>query len=349
MNLAEMLNSPMYQFRNIFLAFPQGRQGNRHHIQSIIQIFTEFPLSDHGFEITVSRGNHPKIDMHRLTSHPIKFLFLQDPQKFHLHISRHFANFIQKQRAGVRLFQITQFAFLVRTRKRTRFIAEQFTFKQVGRNCATIDRDKLAASLTGVMDSPGKQFLADAAFSPQHDRDLGGSHFAGHADCRQNQRAMSIDCGEIIALCVNFIDLFPQGSNLMPGLGKFLVQVDQFGNIALCRHRPDNSVPGSDRLSIDQNMCAGTGLMIGFAHQQSLCQRLGNHQVGKKLTDRLADDFSRRNAIKQFSPPVPANHPIICIDHADGFFQHIEQLVPTRRLQKIFCLQLLAKLFQFFH
>ena len=80
MQLAEMLNSTVNQLRNIIASFPQRRQWDRHHIEPVIKVIAKFPPRNHRLQIAVRCRNHPNIDVDQFTAHPVKSLFLQDPQ-----------------------------------------------------------------------------------------------------------------------------------------------------------------------------------------------------------------------------------------------------------------------------
>ena len=243
------------------------------------------------------RRNHPDIDVNRLAADPVEFLLLQDAQQLDLHFFWHFADFIQKQRTGVRLLQVAEFAFLVRAGEGPRCITEQFAFKQTGRNRAAIDRDKLAAPPAGPVDGAGEQFLAAAALAAQHDRYIGGRNPAGHANRLQHQRTMAVNRRKFVRRGLHLVNFFAQTAHFVAGFRQLLVQINHFGDIPFGGNAADNLATQTDRLGIDQDMRSWAGFMIGFSNQQTILHRLGNHQVGKKLTDRLPDDFSRCNSI----------------------------------------------------
>ena len=86
--------------------FPQRRQLHADHIQAVEQVFAEFTFCHQPLQILMSGGNNP--------SHPLsparnrrrgKTGLRQHPQQPCSNIERHIADFIEKQRAAVRLLK----------------------------------------------------------------------------------------------------------------------------------------------------------------------------------------------------------------------------------------------------
>ena len=93
--------------------------------QTVIEILAERLLLYHLLEITVCSGKDPDIHFYRLSSaDPLKFLFLQDAQKFYLHIEGQFSYLVEEDRSGVRQFEQTHFSIFVSSRECTFFISK---------------------------------------------------------------------------------------------------------------------------------------------------------------------------------------------------------------------------------
>ncbi|CSB96707.1 Uncharacterized protein conserved in bacteria [Vibrio cholerae] len=110
--------------------------------------------------------NNSQINGDRLiTAHSLYHMILQHAEHFQLHGQRHALDFIQKQRAFIGQFQFAN-PPLHRTGKRARFMAEQFTFKQIFWDRATVDRHKLTTlTLAGLMQTLRYEFFATAGFA----------------------------------------------------------------------------------------------------------------------------------------------------------------------------------------
>ncbi len=124
---------------------------------------------------------------------------LEHAQEFHLRVGRQVANFVEKERALVRLLKAAD-AALVGASERAAFVAEQFTLQQVLRDGGTVDRDEGRLCARAVLiNGAGDQFLARARFAPNEDRDGPGGHAADflahvlHRAARANQGGAALD------------------------------------------------------------------------------------------------------------------------------------------------------------
>jgi len=64
--LAEILQEIIDEQRDIFLALAEGRQGERDHVEPVIQVFPERILLDLGKKVFVGRGDQTDVDPDRL-------------------------------------------------------------------------------------------------------------------------------------------------------------------------------------------------------------------------------------------------------------------------------------------
>src|ERR1017187_5076578 len=98
------------------------------------EVIAELPRSNHRFQITVGGGDDAYIHGNRLRpADPLEGLLLEHAQQFPLRDGRQIADFVEEERALVRLLEAPD-APLVCTRKRAAFVAEQFALQQVVRS-----------------------------------------------------------------------------------------------------------------------------------------------------------------------------------------------------------------------
>src|SRR5262249_31325688 len=117
----------------------------------------------------------PEVDTHLpRASHALEFLFLQHPQQFGLKRERKLTDFIQKDRAALRRFQLS-FLLGDSAGERSFFVAEEFAFEQrLGYGC-TVDRDKGSIrARTVAMNRARDEFLSCAALARDQNRRVGG-------------------------------------------------------------------------------------------------------------------------------------------------------------------------------
>ena len=73
----------LHQRGNILLAFPQRREGDRHNVQAIVQIFAKPAGADQLGQIFVGGSNQPDIHFLNLaTADSEKFFVLDDSEQF---------------------------------------------------------------------------------------------------------------------------------------------------------------------------------------------------------------------------------------------------------------------------
>lgn len=156
------------QRANILAPFTQGGQMDRHHIEPVIEVFAKAPLLYQWNKIAIGGGHDPDIHADFLpAAHPANTTRLQGAQQAGLCLCRHIANFIKEQRATICLFKLADLLSHC-PGKGTTFMAEQFTFQQIMRNCCHIHRDKgTGAAFAQLVNCFCHQFLARAAF-PSH-------------------------------------------------------------------------------------------------------------------------------------------------------------------------------------
>src|SRR5262249_11452937 len=120
----------------------QWRQINLHYIQAVVEVFAEFIGGDSLSQIAMRGGDQTHIDFYRFgSSDPLETPFLKDAEQLGLHRQGNLGNFVEQNRAVVGKFEAA-LALSNGPRIRALFVAEQFAFQQVLRQCSAIDRDK---------------------------------------------------------------------------------------------------------------------------------------------------------------------------------------------------------------
>ena len=106
---------------------------------------------------------------HVLANAPYLALF-QYTQQFYLHVQRHFANFVKKQRSTIGCFK-TSFSVFNRTGKRALAVAKELAFNQAFRNGSAVDGNERTLGTRAVeVNGAGKQVLTRSALSQYQNR-----------------------------------------------------------------------------------------------------------------------------------------------------------------------------------
>ena len=191
---------------HIVFAVSQRRQVNMSDIQPVIKIAAERFGGDEIIERLIRRRDDARINGNApRAAYTIHLLVFEDAEDFGLRRQGHVADFIQKNRPVMRLFE---FAALHRRRARKRafFIAEQFAFNQMFRQRRAIDADERARSSGAIfLNETGDELFACAAFSGNQYRAVGRRNFLEIAlyvaDARTlpNQRLHAVAFGGQVA------------------------------------------------------------------------------------------------------------------------------------------------------
>ncbi len=130
------------QFRDILAAFAQGRQINRNHAQTKVQVFAELLGGDRIFEILVGRGDYARLHPERFEAADARELaFLQHAQQLGLQLDRQIADFVEEERAAAGLLDLAR-APLGRAGEGPALVAEEFAFEQSVRDGRAVHGDE---------------------------------------------------------------------------------------------------------------------------------------------------------------------------------------------------------------
>ena len=165
-------------------------------IEAVKQIFAEQAGLDSFFQILMGGGDDAYIHLDGgLAAHPVELAVGEYPQQPGLTLGRHVADFIQKQRAAVRLFK-TAAASGGGAGEGTPFVAEQFRFQQVAGDGRSVQGNEgFVGARTVAMQRPRHQFLAGAGFAVDQHRDVGAGQTANGAEYLLHGRRLTDDLG----------------------------------------------------------------------------------------------------------------------------------------------------------
>src|SRR4029077_10666216 len=100
--MSELLHEVPHEFGNIGLSVAERWQRDRESIQPIVEIFAEFPVSDHQRQIPIGRGNDTDIDSGGTrAAYWLELTLLEHPEQFGLKFQRHVTDLVEKQRSKV--------------------------------------------------------------------------------------------------------------------------------------------------------------------------------------------------------------------------------------------------------
>ena len=87
---------------DVVSALPEGRKLDGEDAEPVVEVLAELVLSDHVLKVAVCRRYDPDVGLYRLVAaDPFKDPLLQDAEELHLHLERHVAYFVQKQRSAL--------------------------------------------------------------------------------------------------------------------------------------------------------------------------------------------------------------------------------------------------------
>ncbi len=159
--------------RNVLSPLPQGGEKDGHNVESIVEVFPERLVSEGLFQIPVGSRRNPDIDLDGLiASHPLKFLFLEHPQQFHLKGRRKIADLIEEDASPVGLLEPAD-PPLDGSGKGPSFVTEQLALEKILRQGCAVDLDE-GSTCPGasLMDHVGNEFLSRSAFPTDEDGGL---------------------------------------------------------------------------------------------------------------------------------------------------------------------------------
>jgi hypothetical protein len=104
--LAHLRGEVLNQARNIFFALTQRWQLDREHVHPVVEVLAKFSLAYELFQIAMGGHDDPHVHFDcTIAAHPLNFSAFQHAQQLRLHGGWHVADFVEEQRATLRLFE----------------------------------------------------------------------------------------------------------------------------------------------------------------------------------------------------------------------------------------------------
>src|SRR5208282_322490 len=91
---------------DVLFSFPERRNFNRKHMQTVKQIATERPSADSGLQVTVRGCDHPNVSTDSTSAaDTLKFVLLQDTHEGNLSLGWKFSDLIKEDRSSACQFE----------------------------------------------------------------------------------------------------------------------------------------------------------------------------------------------------------------------------------------------------
>ena len=104
--LLELAEEVLHEQRHVLLPLAQRRQLHRDHVQPVEQILAELSFGDEPAQVAVGRGDDADVDLDRVRiADALELALLQHAQQLHLQRRAHRADFVEEERALVRLLE----------------------------------------------------------------------------------------------------------------------------------------------------------------------------------------------------------------------------------------------------
>src|SRR5258705_1000371 len=133
----ELFDEVAHKFRNIRFSLAERGQRNRKNIQAIVQILSEFTVTDHLPQVLIGRRDDTNIDARGTgAAYGLELALLKDTEQLGLKLHWHVSDFIQKQCAAVRQRKSADMR-IDRSGKGSPLLPEKLAFEKTGRHrCA---------------------------------------------------------------------------------------------------------------------------------------------------------------------------------------------------------------------
>ena len=121
---------------------PEGRQGQGHDVEPVVQILPEVAPRGRGGQIEMGRADHADVHLPALLpSHPANGPRLERPQQLRLQLERQGADLVEEERASVGQLEEPGLGG-DGSGKGASLVAEQLALEQVGRDRRAVDLDE---------------------------------------------------------------------------------------------------------------------------------------------------------------------------------------------------------------
>jgi hypothetical protein len=171
------------QRQDVVAALAQRVDGEREHVEAVIEVFAEAPGADFGAQQAIGGGNDAHVQgLGFAAPESLDFAFLQHAQQFRLQCQRHFRDFIQQQGSTLRLLEFARMRGM-RPGERAALVTEQHGLEHVLRDGGAVHRDeRLVGARAGAMDEAREYLLAGTRFSDDQHRAIAAGHASRQVD-----------------------------------------------------------------------------------------------------------------------------------------------------------------------
>src|SRR5579859_1846949 len=152
--------------RNIVFVLTERRQVNVKDVQAEVEVLAQLAVADGLLGIFIGRGDDANVDgSFGFAAEAADFAVFENTQEFGLRGRRHFADFVEQERAAVGQFKAAD-AALGRAGESTALVAEDFAFHQGFGNRRAVDGDERAAGARREpVNRAGNNLFARSRFS----------------------------------------------------------------------------------------------------------------------------------------------------------------------------------------
>src|SRR6266478_7398293 len=171
----ELFDEVTHKFRNIHFSLAERWQRNRENIQPIVQILSEFAVTDHLPQVSIARRDDTNIDPRGTgAAHSLELAFLEHSKKLGLKLQRHVSNFVEEQRSTIGQRKTAH----VRTNsagESSALVSEEFAFQKTGGHRRAVHLDEVPATArTELVNRSGDDFLAGSGLAADQDTGISG-------------------------------------------------------------------------------------------------------------------------------------------------------------------------------
>ena len=130
--LVEPRQEALSEDEDLLLALAQRRNANLHDVEAVVEVFPELTASHRLFEVTISRGDHPRIDVdHSVPADAREPEILQHVEELRLQRVRKLGDLVEVDRPLMGVLELARLS-AVRPGERALFVAEELRLEEPG-------------------------------------------------------------------------------------------------------------------------------------------------------------------------------------------------------------------------
>ena len=186
------------EHRDVVAALPEGRNVDRHHRETEVEILAELAPLDLVFEVALGGGHDARVRSQGLVAaHPPELLALEHAQELGLHVERKLADLVEEDGAAAGGLE----GALARgdgAGERAALVAEELALDQVVADGAAVDdHEGLGGAAALLVDAAGQDVLARARLALEQHRGVGGRDVLQHTEERAHGQAWAQRLAEL--------------------------------------------------------------------------------------------------------------------------------------------------------